>query len=972
MAFTIQLFGDIEVRGNQVKPSLLASRRTRWLLALLILRRRGPVEREWLAATLWPDSDTPQALYNLRRALSTLRAALGPDEAGRLVSSTPRTLILDLHDGECDLCAFDAAVHRGDREALEAAVSLYRGPLLDGCDEVWALGERRERAAKYLSALETLAESGTPEAVVRAFRHLVAADPSRASARRALMTALADLGDYAAAVQVYRDFRLFLHESLHSIPDAETAALYNSLKEAGRQAGQAARVIQKETTVPSPKTPCHLPTPLTNLIGREAAIERVAALLESSRLVTLTGAGGVGKTRLAVAAAHHLHEEFADGAWFADLAPLPDPEKLTAALISTFDLHEEPGCSSSEALIAFLRPRRLLLVFDNCEHLVSSCARLARTLLEDCPGLHILATSREHLGVTGEVQWRVPSLSLPDGRGDDPRQCAAFRLFVERASQAIESFALSPQTQDVVLQICRRLDGIPLAIEMAAARTRAMTVTQIAARLDAAFHLLCRPGGDQVPRHQTLRATMDWSWDLLGNTEKTLLRRLCVFAGGWVLEAAEEVCAGGVVEQWAALDLLTSLVDKSLVVYEEEAGGRGRYRLLETVRQYARDRLAESGETEEMQERHRNHFLQQAEMHPEDGTWFQGERDNLRAALTFSLEEEEDAEAALRLGTRIGWHCYRTGEMTEGRGWLDRVLDKDGESCSQERMEALHAASFLAMQQADHARAEALAKECLRLAKQLGDEGWQYAPLIVLGHVVSDLKQAQEFIEQRVAFQRRPDNEAELADALADLGMCILRQGDPLAARPILEEAASLALGSGSSQSIEYVRSIMPHLARVEGDWETASTLMEAELALHRDRGNPLNEAFPLRDLGVIRLHQGDLEAADALISEAVPLFELSGNPGGLIRCLEGFAQVVAARGRWTRSACIFGAAERQREMRGLPLPPVDRVDYDAVPSVHAAMGEEAFTRAWMEGRAMTLDQAVEYALEAGATIEAS
>ena len=371
----------------------------------------------------------------------------------------------------------------------------------------------------------------------------------------------------------------------------------------------------------SPATrPNNLPAVLTPFIGRERELREVSDLLDNSRLLTLTGPGGTGKTRLAQQVAVERLDAYADGAWLVELAPLADPGLLVSAIGGTLRVIEQPGRSLAAAVLDYLRHKRLLLILDNCEHLIEACARQADELLRAAPGLTILATSREMLGVAGETAYRVPSLALPEAGVatlDEFRRSEAVQLFVARAAAVQPGFALTAENATAIADICRRLDGIPLAIELAAARTRALGVTDIAARLDDRFRLLTGGSRAALPRQQTLRALVDWSWDLLPAAERKLLRRLSVFTGGWTLEDAEAVCADpsgevgspDAIDANAVLDLLASLVGKSLAIADTEPSRATRYRLLETIRQYARDRLLEAGEAEQTRDQHAAHFL---------------------------------------------------------------------------------------------------------------------------------------------------------------------------------------------------------------------------------------------------------------------------------------------------------------------------------------------------------------------------
>src|SRR5579884_1453224 len=503
----------------------------------------------------------------------------------------------------------------------------------------------------------------------------------------------------------------------------------------------------------SPET-TNLPVQLTSFIGREKEMEEIKRLLSRTRLLTLTGSGGCGKTRLAAQVGADLLADFADGVWLVELAAIADPALVPQTVASTLGIREEPGQRLLETLQQHLKPKSLLLLLDNCEHLSAACAQLAETLLQACPNLRILASSREALGIAGELAYRVPSLSLPEL----PRlpsaeaalvpalaRCEATRLFVERAALSYPGFALTEQNAPAVAQVCVRLDGIPLAIELAAARIKVLSADQIAARLDDRFRLLTGGSRTALPRQQTLRALIDWSYDLLSEAERTLLRRLSVFLGGWTLEAAEAVCAdashappraaamgagehaaapleagsrenaGGPVAAEAVLDLLSRLVDKSLVLVEESAEAEARYRLLETVRQYSRDRLMESEEARDLRCRHRDWFLTLAEgaerrlRGPDQVAWLNRlaqEHDNLRMALEWCrAEEDAGAEAGLRLAGAL-WRFWRVrGYLSEGRERLEAALAQASASeRTAQRAKALYGLAALAWGQGDYTR----------------------------------------------------------------------------------------------------------------------------------------------------------------------------------------------------------------------------------------------------------------------------
>ncbi len=466
----------------------------------------------------------------------------------------------------------------------------------------------------------------------------------------------------------------------------------------------------KALTASRPPT---LPVSVTSFIGRTRELAEVKQRLSATRLLTLTGPGGCGKTRLALQAATDLADKFVDGVWFVELSTLSDPRLVPYLVATALGVREEPNRPLAVTLVDALHPRRLLLVLDSCEHLIAACAEFSHTLLHGCPQLRILATRREVLGVAGELAWRVPPLASPDPQRllsiEDLVQYEAVQLFVERARTALLTFTLTNRNASVVAQVCYRLDGIPLAIELAAARVKVLAVEQIAARLDDRFHLLTGGGRMVLPRQQTLQAAMDWSYDLLSEPERRLWHRLSVFAGGWTLEAAEAVCAGVGFDVADVLDRLTSLVDKSLVNVEAP-DGEARYRLLETIRQYGLKKLERSGQAAVVRRQHLQWFVGLAERAeaeltgPDQGIWLERletEYDNLWAVLEWSQTEAQGAEAGLRLAAALWRFWLVHGHLREGRRWLEAVLAGSRVAWVAARAKALYGAGALAEDQGD-------------------------------------------------------------------------------------------------------------------------------------------------------------------------------------------------------------------------------------------------------------------------------
>ncbi|RYG32893.1 hypothetical protein EON81_19550, partial [bacterium] len=541
---SISLFGPIRVSLDDGPLPPVRSRKALSLLALLILRNGRPAARGWLATTLWPDAELTTALSSLRPVVSELRKALGP-EGRRLRAGNRNSVAFDVEGLSVDVLEFDQAV---EARMFASAVEKYAGPLLEGCEEEWAFGERRVRQEAFLSALmrlgETAVEEGEHEKAVSLFRRAIGADPFRDSPRRGMLQAYAASGDLNAALQEYREYAHLLGSEFGTRPEEETTALYERLRQE----------IRRPARSPLPKSgqppqAGYVPTPLTALIGRDDERLDVSELLRRSRLVTLTGFGGIGKTRLALAVAADNAAPFPDGVWFVRLEELFDGDGVARQVGDVLGLREIPGKTPLKSLTEHLREKTTLIVLDNCEHLQASCAGLVMRLLSECPNLKILATSRQSLGIVGEASWIVPALAvpapggLPEGRATLQRVAMGYegiRLFVERAGATATGFALTSANARTVAEICFRLEGIPMALELAAARVRTSTVEQILERLRVQLDM--SPIGRVVScRQGTLRSTLEWSHELLSEDERIHFRRMSVFLGGWTIDAAAHV-----------------------------------------------------------------------------------------------------------------------------------------------------------------------------------------------------------------------------------------------------------------------------------------------------------------------------------------------------------------------------------------------------------------------------------------------
>jgi predicted ATPase/class 3 adenylate cyclase len=764
--------------------------------------------------------------------------------------------------------------------------------------------------------------------------------------------------------------------------------------------------------------PHNLPVQLTHLIGREREIAEVKRLLSTTRLLTLIGSGGCGKTRLAFQVAAEVLEEYPDGVWQVELAALADPAVVPNTVASVLGVREEGSRSLSAALPEFLRPKSLLLVLDNCEHLLSACAQLADALLRSCPNLRLLTTSREGLGIGGELTYRVPSLSLPNMDGlpliQDLVRCEAVRLFVDRATSSRPEFVVTHKNAPVVAQVCRRLDGIPLAIELAAARVKVLSVGQIAERLDDRFRLLTGGSRTSLPRHQTLRAAMDWSHDLLSERERILFRRLAVFAGGWTLGAAETVCAGERIESHDVLNLLTGLIEKSLVLVETNEG-EIRYRLLETIRQYGDERLQESGERLTLRQLHRDWYLElaeRAEMELEgraQSVWLErleSELDNFRAALLWSAESGE-VDSGLRLGGALLRFWHVRGHITEGRAWLNRGLSSSSSASVAARAKALNGAGWLAWLHWDLVQAAAQCEASVRLFRELGNISGLVSALTNLGLIVSrlgDYQRATALFGEGLTLSRELGDKGQIAFVLRQMGITLWRKGDYSGATQEFQEALMLHREVGGTLGVAYDLHGLALVARVQGDLVRATALGEESLALFRELRDPGGMAAAQNSLGLVAQGRGDYAQAIALHEESLTLFRKIGDKGGIglalnclglaslrqesydpasrvckdslimrrevgdkvgiAECLGGLAGLAGAQGQAERAVRLFGAAEVLREAMGIPLPPSDRVYHEQqIVSIRARLGDAAFAKARKTGRAMPLDQTIADAL---------
>ena len=738
----------------------------------------------------------------------------------------------------------------------------------------------------------------------------------------------------------------------------------------------------------------NLPMQLTSFIGRELELEEVNRLLSSTRLLTLTGVGGTGKTRLALHLAADMiaMERFANGVWLVEFAPLADSTLVTQTIASTLGIREQPGRTILDALTDYVRAKSILLIFDNCEHLIQTCAQLADTLLRAAPRLKILATSREALGITGETVYRVPSLPLPVSQRlhtlDALAQNECVHLFIDRAMATQPFFRLKEKNASAVVDICRRLDGIPLAIELAAARTKVLPPEEIATRLDDRFRLLTGGSRTALERHQTLFALIEWSHNLLPEPERILLRRLSVFSGGWTFEAAEVVCAAGLDED--VLDLLTHLVDKSLVAVEEERG-EARYRLPETIRQYARDKLFESGEGKNIRDRHLEFFIRFAETaepklrSAEQLVWLdrlETEHDNLRTALAWSLESDY-SESALRLSGALFYFWLLRGYVSEGQKWLDDALAlaarrQPGGAAAETRPDMAQRAKVLVgdayMRLAllsDLTGARQRLEESMGLWRELGDKWWIAVALAFFGlmtGITGDVQTSFARVEEGVSLARQEEDPWPLANCLIRLGER-LKATDLTAARQILEEAVAVARSTGDRSLLSEALNELVPVYYAEGNLITAASLEEEALAEARAIRSFQGSFLALLQMVLISCLKNDPKAKEYCL-ELWALVRDMGSALGIGLGLMAFGVAESCGGDPGRGVRLFAAAQSLLVQRGIGFfsslgdDPTLKVIMQPIAKAQAQLGPEVFQAAWAEGQQMTMEQAIALATE--------
>ena len=743
-------------------------------------------------------------------------------------------------------------------------------------------------------------------------------------------------------------------------------------------------------------TPNNLPQQVTSFIGRERELADAKRLLESTRLLTLLGMGGLGKTRLSLQIAADVLEKYPDGVWFVDLASIKDPALVPSAAAQAMGVHEEPGRSLTQTLCTHVRELKLLIVLDNCEHLVSACAHLAEALLSAAPEVRILATSREALHIRGEQTYGVLPLAVPDRKADVEAlmRSEAVQLLVERARLQKATFSVTERDAPGIAELCSRLEGIPLALELAAARLRSMSVSDINARLHDRFKLLTGGSRAALERQQTLRALVSWSYDLLDEREQIVLDRLSVFAAGFDLEAAEAVCGAHPIPAEDVLDLVTSLVDKSLVMVEQ-TGDASRYGLLETIREFAlehlkkrygllgtikefaQERLQERDDLAATAARHSAYYLVVAKtariklLGPEQAEWIRRleiDLDNLRAAITFALSGGGDPVNAVKFEVALMRFRELRGYSTEGRNNVNAALALPALlGATVGRAHALYVGGVLALNLSDHAESEKMLDECLEIRRGLGNPVEVAAALSTLAtlHVQQrDTDKARDCEEEAIAIFRKLGDEIGEGIGLSTLAEISVRQGDYDAAQKFFEQSRAIALKVKHLELESECERNLGDLALRSGEVQAAQTWFARSFALCQKAEDRRGEAIVRGRQGRIALVRGDLEHARAQLADAMRALRNFEMRSELLDCLDDFAQLLQRMGQITEAVGLFGAVAANRETLRLPRSSDEQARAQA--SLHAARGSVAqsdFDAAWSMGRSWTLDKAVDHVL---------
>jgi predicted ATPase/DNA-binding SARP family transcriptional activator len=969
----IQVLGTFSLTFNQHPIPQVNTPRLESLLTYVLLHRDAPIHRQTIASLFWPETSDAQARTNLRRLLHQLKAAFPEISSYLLLDST--TVSWNSTSSHClDLDEFETiAIKATNTSELQMAMELYAGDLLPHIYEDWLITERERLGSLYESVLQRLAEclesEGDYRNAIRVVQQSLHRDPLREETYHQLMRLHARSGDRAGVQRVYQTFERVLASELDVSPGPETTLAYQNWLQPGQ------RIQEKEilylTNIISPKT--NLADKLDALIGRTEEIEQVKSLVTQKRLVTITGFGGIGKTRLALAAGREMYDYFPDGVFWVDLAPVEDPLLITHTLLSTLKVNEDVMRSQFDNLSNFLKYKHMLLIVDNCEHLLKKVSALIVALLQTCPDLYILATSRIRLHTSGEAVYPLQPLPIPEFSEEAGSENASIQLFTERAQALLPTFKIIASNREAVIKICRHLNGIPLAIELAAGRITILSPQGIANRLQSGIKLLTG-GNGPLPRHQTLNATLDWSHALLRQNEQILLRRLAVFAGDFTLEDAEAIVSGSDLPSAQVLECMADLIDHSLVS-SQEINEEQFYRLHEVTRKYAFQKLQAAEELQGFQSRHLGYYSQLAEQNesllkgPRELEWMKHidrELSNFRAAIEWGLQQDnlKELNLTMRLISSLYIYWWNRSTVTENFYWVESALRvTQGLPIDPIPLSnVLLAAATYYFLQGQHAKADAFMAMSLERARQSEDLTTLAFSLKHVGIAAlnrNDLKGAREIVEEALRIARSLEDSWLISNVLNELGVITRIEGKLDDAYQIHLEELELARKSGDAHHQASALANLSDILIQLGRLEEATTFNEEVLTITQILDHPRGIAYALVIKARLALLAGKIDELEKFLEAGMAIYRRIGDWNSSLDAMEMMALGIKNRGKIEQAVRILSAchaARLQNNMTGLS---------DQAPQVAEFLNESEnkqsmFQQWWDEGQKLSIDEAVQ------------